>query len=118
LPDSLLTDARPNFQPGERQHRQLQELVAFNQKVGHLAQGIVGGGNTAERFWSKAQPKSAGDWKAATQWYRDYYRDEIIGSFTKQMVPADPQSRKIFEKPSWVAYEVVLNVLPELFIWA
>jgi dienelactone hydrolase len=116
--DSLLPDARPNFQPGERQRRQLQELVAYNQKLLHESQDIVGGGNTSERFWNKAQPKNADEWRAATQFYRDYYRDEIVGSFTEQMVPADPQSRKAFEKSSWVAYEVVLSVLPDVFLWA
>ena len=116
--DSLLPDARRNFQPAERLRRQLQELVAYNQKLCHQSQGCVGRGNTSEQFWKKAQPKRADEWRAASQTYRDYYRDEIIGSFTELIVPANPQSRKAFEKPSWVAYEVILNVLPEVFLWA
>jgi cephalosporin-C deacetylase-like acetyl esterase len=34
------------------------------------------------------------------------------------MIPADPRSRKAFEKPAWTAYEVILDVLPEVFAWA
>jgi dienelactone hydrolase len=116
--DSLLPDARRNFQPSERLHRQLQELVAYNQKLCHQSQGIVDHGNTCDQFWKNAKPTSANEWRAATQTYRDYYRDEIIGSFAEQMVAADPESRKAFEKPAWTAYEVVLNVLPEVFVWA
>ncbi len=116
--NSLLPDARRNFQPSERLHRQVQELVAYNQKLCHQSQGCIDHGNSCEQFWKKAQPTNANEWRAATQAYRDYYRDEIVGSFTEQMVPADTQSRKTFERPSWIAYEVMLNVLPDVFLWA
>jgi dienelactone hydrolase len=116
--DSLLPDARRNFQPSERLHRQVQELVAYNQKLCHQSQGIVDHGNTCDQFWKNAKPTSANEWRAATQTYRDYYREEIIGSFSEQMVAADPQSRRAIEGRSWIAYEVMLNVLPEVFVWA
>jgi dienelactone hydrolase len=116
--DRLLPDGRRNFQPSERLHRQLQELVAYNQKLCHEAQGCVGHGNTCVRFWNKAVPANAEEWGVATRSYRDYYRDEIVGSFTEQMVPAEAQSRKAWESPSWIAYEVMLNVLPEVYAWA
>ena len=115
--DSLLPDARRNFQRSNRQHRQLQELVAYNQKLCHLSQGCIGQDSVSDQFWKRAKPASADKWSAETQFYRDYYRDEIVGSFATQKRPADPRSRKAFEGSRWVAYEVQLSVLPDVFAW-
>jgi hypothetical protein len=57
----------------------------------------------AERFTSKAGE------------YRKYFRDEIIGRFEDSMLPANPQTRKIYDKEKWTGYEVVLDVYPDLF---
>lgn len=49
--------------------------------------------------------------------YRDYFRDEIVGDFGIQRLPANPRSRKTYETESWIGYEVMLDVFPNVFAY-
>lgn len=49
--------------------------------------------------------------------YRKQLREEIIGQFDERPVPANPRARKILETDKWVAWDVVLDVYPELIAW-
>ncbi len=69
------------------------------------------------RFWSKARPTSADAWRAACKEYRDYFWDEIIGRFPPASEPINPRSRRLLERPKWTAYEVILDVWPDVFCW-
>lgn len=104
-------DARPNFNPDDRQRRQIAELTDFTQNLLHRAEDV------RNQFWSKARPKAAADWAAACQWYRDYLWDEVIGRFPKASLPPNPRTRKIHDQPNWTCYEVVLDVWPNVYAW-
>ncbi len=46
--------------------------------------------------------------------YREYFRDQIIGSFDRDLLPPNVRTRMIYDEPEYRGYEVVLDVFPEL----
>jgi hypothetical protein len=107
----LLKDARSNFSAAERLHRQLNELTEYTQNLARESQ------REREEFWRKALPADAESWDTTAQWYRDYAQDEILGRITGPRLPPHPRTRKVKETPDWVAYEVVLDVWPDVIDW-
>ena len=57
------------------------------------------------------------DWEAAVKESRTYFHDEVIGRFSNPVLPTSPRSRKLRETPKWIAYEIVLDVFPDVFAW-
>jgi dienelactone hydrolase len=111
-PAAPLADARPGFDPNERQKRQVQDLTTFTQRLLQLSE------RARDRFfWNKLNLSPTNDWAAATKDYRRYFWEEVIGRFPPPSAPAKPRSRKVVEKPKWSGYEVVLDVWPDVFAW-
>ncbi len=94
-----------------RQRRQVRELTEYTQTLLHRS------ARDRARFWAKAKPTSVEAWQAACKEYKDYFWDEIIGRFPPASEPANPRTRKIRESPKWTAYEVLLDVWPDVFCW-
>ncbi|MEI9897801.1 MAG: hypothetical protein WDN28_29070 [Chthoniobacter sp.] len=104
-----LPDSTPDFQ-NERQHRAVRELEAFTQ-------GLI---DTEERqrnadTWSKVKPRP--EWEATQRALRDRLWRDSIGKIEADFLPANPHSRLLFEKEKFRAYEVTLDVLPDVFAW-
>ena len=49
--------------------------------------------------------------------FRKKFHDEGMGRFDEPYVAMNPRSRKIAETDKWTAYDVVLQVYPELIAW-
>lgn len=49
--------------------------------------------------------------------FRNYFRDEIVGRFDYELLPASPRIRKTYDTPKWIGYEVTLDVLPDVFAY-
>lgn len=122
-----LFDRRKSFDAAARQKRQVEELEAH-------VQGLVrDSGNVRNRFFLyKVAPEFADEtWSTrrrhetmppdafvnGAKWYRDYFRRELIGEFNEPPLPLNPRTRKLYETEKWVAYDVVLDVWPEVFAW-
>jgi cephalosporin-C deacetylase-like acetyl esterase len=60
---------------------------------------------------------SATNWAAACRPLRDYFWEEVIGRFPPASLPAHPRARKLYDKPGWTGYEVMLDVYPDVFAW-
>jgi hypothetical protein len=45
--------------------------------------------------------------------YRDYFRNQVIGSFSEDLLPADPRSVQVYDSEKWKGYSIVLDVFPE-----
>ena len=117
---SLLADAgaeltppkgHPALDAAARQRRQVRELTEYTQSL------IPRSAKERARFWSKATPTSADAWAAACKEYRDYLWEEIIGRFPPASEPINPRTRRLLERPKWTAYEVMLDVWPDVFCW-
>jgi dienelactone hydrolase len=94
-----------------RQHRQLQELVDHTQVI------LQRSYKEREKFWKDADASSVEKWTASAKKYRDYFWDEIIGRFPKATEPMNPRSRVVIDDPKFTAYEVTLDVWPDVFCY-
>jgi len=109
--DDPPTDARTKFDPEIRQRRQVKQLIDHTQKLLRESEG------ERRAFWAKAKTKSPEEWRKSCASYRDYLWDEVLGRFPAASVPANPRSRRIYDKEKWTGYEVVLDVWPDVFLW-
>ncbi len=100
---------RPHFDPSERMHRQLEELVDYTQVL------VRRSPTRREEFWSKADASSPQRWQETTPFYRDYIWDEVIGRLPASTMAANPRTRQIYDEPKFRGYEVVLDVWPGVF---
>ncbi len=72
---------------------------------------------TRREFWQKADFKNLSSFTNSARGYRDYFRDEIIGSLTSPSLPANPRSRFLYETNGYRGYEIVLDVHPDVFAY-
>ncbi|MEO0414032.1 MAG: dienelactone hydrolase family protein, partial [Verrucomicrobiota bacterium] len=49
--------------------------------------------------------------------FREKFRADFLGEFIEPLAELNPRSRKRFETDQWIAYDVVLDVYPEMFAW-
>jgi len=96
--------------PKGRQHRQVAELVGYTQRLYRESERVRN-----EFFWKNLRTDSMESFTNSTKPLRDFYRDQIIGVFTNTTLPVNPRSRKFLEKLKWTAYDVVLDVFPDVF---
>jgi hypothetical protein len=68
-------------------------------------------------FLNQTDRRSAETFARDTQKYRQIFRDEVIGSFGDPLLPPAPQTRRIYDEPKWIGYEIVLDVWPGLHAW-
>jgi dienelactone hydrolase len=101
----------PALDVAARQHRLVRELTDHSQSLIPLSD------RERARFWSKARRTTADAWQAACQEYKDYFWEEIIGRSPPASVPVNPRARQILEREKWTAYEVLLDVWPDVFCW-
>jgi putative membrane-bound dehydrogenase-like protein len=88
----------------------------FDQLAEHTQHLLPESGSTRRNFWAKAdrQSRSSERWKETTKPYRDYFCNEVIGRFDCPLLPPNVQSRKIYDEPKYVGYEIVMDVFPEV----
>lgn len=120
-------DRRKSFRADERQKRQVKDLEA------HVQALVRGSDKVRENFFLyKVMPELADEtWSMqlrhktfppakfieGARWYRRYFHEEVLGKFDEPMLPANPRTRRIYDRPKWTGYEVVLDVWPEVFAW-
>lgn len=106
-PESLLAiDPDP-----ARQQRQLHELDRHNQRL------IVESPYERQKFMSGLDTRSLEAYQKSVEPYREHFRSELIGHFPYERLPLAPRSRKVYERETWTGYEVVLDVLPDVFAY-
>lgn len=52
-----------------------------------------------------------------TKHYRQRFHEDGMGKFDEPFLPFNPRTRKLAETEKWTAYDVVLDVWPEVFAW-
>jgi dienelactone hydrolase len=120
-------DRRRRFDPAARHDRTVREIER------HI-QGLVRGAEQVrdQKFLSTVLPELA-----ALRWstektrptlpaarfiegarpYRERFRQDGVGVFDAPYLALNPRTRKIAETPKWVAWDVVLDVWPDVFAW-
>lgn len=123
----LLGDQRKSFDPAARHRRQVrqieehvQRLVRFspdarNQFYGHKVMPALADTTWSTRVEHETLP--AKPFADASRSYRTYFHEEIQGRFDEPLLPPRPRTRLFYETNAWTAYDVVLDVFPDLVAW-
>jgi dienelactone hydrolase len=106
---SAVTNASTNALGLPRQSRQEQQV----RELDEFTQGLL---RESERvrddfFWSPIRKTGS------VESFRKMFWEEVIGRFPDPTMPANPRARKIYDKPKWTGYEVMLDVFPDVFAW-
>ncbi|HOX03833.1 MAG TPA: dienelactone hydrolase family protein [Candidatus Paceibacterota bacterium] len=111
-PGAAPLDRRAGFDPCPRQERQLREMEGHTQLFLRQSERA-----RKDFFWSKLPPGSTQDWRRACAPFRSMFEEESIGRFPISDAPADVRARRLFDRPKWTGYEVVMDVFPSVFAW-
>ncbi|MBL9212818.1 MAG: dienelactone hydrolase family protein, partial [Opitutaceae bacterium] len=111
-PGTAPVERRPSFDPAARQERVVRGMERYTQRQ------IAFAADAREAFlWRNVKPTTPAAWHDAMRPYRTAAWDERIGRFPMDNRPLNPRTRLIHDRPAWKGYEVVLDVLPEVFAW-
>jgi dienelactone hydrolase len=105
------TDARAEFDPTERLHRQFTQLVDFTQRRVLESEAV------RTQFWEKADRSSVEKWQSSTEYYRQYLWEEIFGKLPDAEENLPVQTRRLYVQPNWTGYEVFLPMWGEVFAY-
>jgi dienelactone hydrolase len=111
-PETAPKDLRKDFDPADRQHRQFQQLVDFTQKVMRDSEQ-----HRQETFWNKIDTSSLEKYEASTAPFRKQLWEEVIGKLPAPTEPMNPRTRLIHDEPKYRAYEVTLDLYPDVFAY-
>jgi hypothetical protein len=124
---ATLTDRRQRFDPGARHARTVFEMERYVQAMVRGAEHVR---DRAFLFtvlpeltalkWNTEKSRPA--WPAAkfiegARPFRERFRTDGIGAFDAPYVPLNPRTRKVGETDRWTAWDVVLDVWPDVFAW-
>lgn len=94
-----------------RAQRQVQEIDEHNQGLLHESSYV------REEFMKGLDTSSLEAYQRSVTRYRTIFREEVIGDFACPLLPPRVRARKSYEASGWTGYEVVLDVLPDLFAY-
>src|SRR5262249_30242199 len=101
--------------PDARQQRQVKELEEHTQEILHKSEQA-----RENLFWHKIQTRDPQEWKSDSASFRKVFSEDVIGRFAIAG-PANARSRRLspeaLPEKSVLGYEVVLDVLPDVFAW-
>ena len=127
LSDELPADKRAGFDPALRQKRLVQEMenqvqarVLQSDKVRDQFFLYSVMPELSDRQWSTAKSHPthpAEKFIAGAEPYRQQFWEEAMGRFDDPLLPFNARTRKVAETGKWTAYDVVLDVFPDLFAW-
>ncbi len=69
---------------------------------------------TRADFWKKADRKNAETFARSARPYRDHLLNEVLGTIPPASLPPSPRTRRLIETNGIVAYEVQLDVHPDV----
>jgi len=127
LSNEIPDERRRAFQPESRQERAVQQLERYLQRLVRESEHIRDRfflydvmPELAERRWStkrRHETHSLDKFVKGAAAFRERFRAEAMGRFDEPLLAPDPRTRRILETDKWTAYDVVLDVFPELFAW-
>jgi dienelactone hydrolase len=130
LTDAGPKDLRRAFDPLARQQRQVRELEGHVQALLHgadkvrdafflnnttLIRSLAPRGERFRMFRIKEQSSEVFAREVAK--YRSVLHEEILGRLGDPPLPLNPRSRRIYDRPKWTGYDVMLDVFPDVFAW-
>ncbi len=98
-----------------RQSRQIAEIDRHTQLV--LRESPYVRERYMKRLYDAANTKDLAAYEKVADEYRETFYDDVIGRFDDVLLPANPRSRKAYDKKKWTGYEVVLDVFPDVIAY-
>jgi len=95
-----------------RQLRQLAELEDYTQGLIQSSTHV-----REDFFWNKTSITSPEAWSKSMKPFQEYFWDKVIGRIPPGQLDLNPRSRQIIDEADWAAYEVTLDVLPDIYAW-
>ena len=127
LSDEVPADRRTALEPDTRHARAISQLENHVQMLVRRSEHVRDQfflyhvmPELAQRRWSteRRHPVHSLDkFVAGAKPFRERFHAEGMGRFDEEMVAPNPRTRKILETDGWTAYDVVLDVWPEVFAW-
>ncbi|MBP88266.1 MAG: hypothetical protein CMJ64_16370 [Planctomycetaceae bacterium] len=103
---------RQDFNSDLRLARQFKQLAAFSQRLVDQSDQV------RAQFIAKIERDSGVQaFEKSTVSYREHFRDQIIGSFDRDLLPANARTQMIYDEPEYRGYMVALDVFPELRLY-
>jgi len=109
--DTAPEHLRRTFEPELRQARLLEEIDNHNQWLLRESPYV------RQEFMKKLDTRSLEAFQTSAQWYREFFRTEVIGAFDHERLPFNARTRKSYDKERWNGYEVVLDVFPDVIAY-
>jgi sugar lactone lactonase YvrE/dienelactone hydrolase len=123
----LPKDKRTGFDPAIRHERYFREMEQHVQRLVQQSEHI----RDAAFLYAVMPEFAGGKWStepkhptgpldkfiAGAKPYREKFATEAMGRFDEPLLPPNARTRKLKETDKWTAYDVVLDVYPELFAW-
>jgi dienelactone hydrolase len=120
-------DQRRDFDAAQRQQRTIKDIEAHVQKLVQASEHV-----RDRAFLHSVLPELEGlRWNtertrptlpavkfiASAKAFRERFRDEAMGRFDVPYLPLNPRTRKVAETKDWTAWDVVIDVWPDVFAW-
>jgi dienelactone hydrolase len=123
----LPMDRRQGFDPVERQRRTVQEIERHVQGLVRVSEHVRDRlflytvlPELENQPWNteKTRPTlDAGKFIEGARQFRERFYEEAMGKFKIPYLPLHPRTRKVAESEHWTAWDVVLDVWPDVFAW-
>jgi cephalosporin-C deacetylase-like acetyl esterase len=120
-------DRRTNFDTAARHLRFFREMEAHIQQLVQRSEHVRDRGflysvmpELEMRTWStdaKLPTQPMAKFMEGAKRFRAQFRNEAMGRFDVPLLPFNARTRVVKATEKWTAYDVVLDVYPELFAW-
>jgi dienelactone hydrolase len=111
VPASTYPPIRVN-KPGDPQlrlKRQIDEMQAYTQMLVRKSDSM------RKEFWKTVDATSVAKWEESTKPLRGTFYNDVIGRFDQKLLEPNPRTRKVYDEPKYIGYEVMLDVFPDVF---
>lgn len=127
LSNEIPTEQRVSFEPDSRHKRTVQQIEKHVQSLVRASEHVRDQfflyevmPELAERRWSTKRrhpTHSMEKFVEDAKLFRERFRTESIGYFDEPLLAPNARTLQILDTKEWKAYDVVLDVFPELFAW-
>jgi hypothetical protein len=97
--------------PADQLKRQFQQLAEHTQVL------MLESPDRRREYWSQADFSSVAKLEATTASYRERFKADVLGELPPPSLPASPQTRQVYDTPSFTGYEVKLDLYPDVFAY-
>jgi hypothetical protein len=109
--DAPVSRMRASFEPQPRLKRQIEQLNDYTQRLVRESPDV------RKRYWSELDRRSAETFARTIEPMRQRFYDDLIGRIDLPMLPPNARTRKVYDQPKHVGYEVVLDVFDDVIAY-